>query len=202
MPDQRRTSRLRTLALVLPVFLACLAAAWPVSGADQEPGPGPSARFAAPGVELLHGGRYGRDPAYDPLAHGDEICPPVPFALLEETHRVPAAIGERFGAEFRISGEPGTVRAVTVRVRHPLWRDEVFRQAGRVETWMAWVCEGGPSYVGWEFTYDWELRPGPWVLEVVDDMNGGGQERVLLAVSFTVEEPGEDAPLSYELDRE
>ena len=176
-----------------PTAAFCVVAlVWAVAAAAQGPG-SPGTIFVGPGVEVFAAGRYGEDPAYDPLNHGDEVCPPPPFDLVEETREIPAVMGGRFGVEYALPGPEGEVEAVTVRVRHPLWRDPIRGGHSRVETWIAWVCAGRRAYAGWEFTYDWEAQPGPWVMEVLR------QEQVVVAVPFLVRAEGGSEDLGYAL---
>ncbi|THB71605.1 MAG: DUF3859 domain-containing protein [Desulfovibrio sp.] len=148
----------------------------------------------APGVELLHAGIFASEPSHEPFAHADEVCPPPPFALQQETFEIPAALSLRFGFVLSISGETGEVREITVQVEHPVWRDPVRQEHERMETWRAWACAGQATYVGWEFTYEWELAAGPWTITVLDN----GAE--LAKVSFSVLDPGGDHDLQYGLE--
>lgn len=123
--------------------------------------------FIAPPVEVLE---YGVICDYRP--QGQEIeAPdtnagrirqggdPIVFDLL--TDQVPGVLGVAFGISFQPSADLGDV-AVRMVTHHPSFGTG-FRTS---ESWPSTITGGSGSSRYFYFEFDYELAPGPWVMEV------------------------------------
>ncbi len=95
---------------------------------------------------------------------------------------IEAAVGTRFGIQVVAKGAPGleTVSLVT-RVTHPEMRNPKSGQATTVDQWASPMNAGIPRVTGWSFDEPWELVPGRWRIEILDEEN-----KVLAAKVFVV----------------
>ena len=95
---------------------------------------------------------------------------------------IEAAVGTRFGIQVVAKGAPG-VEAVPLvtRVTHPEIRNPKTGQATTVDQWASPMNAGIPRVTGWSFDEPWEVVPGRWRIEMLDEKN-----KVLAAKDFVV----------------
>jgi len=86
--------------------------------------------------------------------------------VVEQTNRIPATIGTRFGMSYRITGSPeGYGIKLTKKMRLPGLKDP---KAGKVIYSSEYELErpiGRLLYTGYTFEEEWECVPGEWTIE-------------------------------------
>ena len=95
---------------------------------------------------------------------------------------IEAAVGTRFGIQVVAKGAPG-LKAVPLvtRVTHPEMRNPKSGEATTVDQWASPMNAGIPRVTGWSFDEPWELVPGRWRIEMLDEAG-----KVLAAKDFVV----------------
>jgi len=93
---------------------------------------------------------------------------------------IEAALGTRFGVQVLAKG-PGLIVPLVTRVTHPEIRDPETGKAATVDQWESPMDAGITRYAGWSFDKPWELVPGRWRFEILDNDN-----KVLAAQDFVV----------------
>lgn len=89
--------------------------------------------------------------------------------LLEETTRIPAKVGTRFGIHFLFDCAGPAKYPVTVRVHHPPMTNP---RTGKTTTVEEWEMTGYPiiaRFTGYLFEEEWEAVPGRWRIDLVVD---------------------------------
>ncbi len=83
------------------------------------------------------------------------------FKFIEETTRIPAIKGYRFGMRFIIVGEPA-YQEIELRVfrHHPPVKKPGSKHASRLSTYTKKAQLNYATVVGYGFDHDWELVPG------------------------------------------
>ena len=127
----------------------------PVARADEEPD--------IQLVRVLKAGRYEaklikRQPGGDQTARRNLY---ERFKFIEETTRIPAIKGYRFGLRFVIVGEPA-YKEIELRVfrHHPAVKKPGSQHASSLSTYTKKAQLNHATVVGYGFDHDWELVPG------------------------------------------
>ena len=90
--------------------------------------------------------------------------------LLEETTRIPAKVGTRFGIHFLFDDCAGPEKyPVTVRVHHPPMTNPKTGRTTRVEEWEMTGYPIIARFTGYLFEEEWEAVPGRWRIDLVVD---------------------------------
>ena len=136
--------------------LALIFGAWtPVADADKTP--------AIQLVRVLKAGRYEAKLIKRQPGGGDKIRRNIyeRFKFIEETTRIPAIKGYRFGMRFIIVGEPA-FKEIRLRVfrHHPPVKKPGSKQASSLSTYTKKAQLNVATVVGYGFDHDWELAPG------------------------------------------
>ncbi len=106
--------------------------------------------------------------------------------LVKAGSRIEAAVGKSFGVRLKVANAQGRGTVwLRVRVTHPEITVPQTGRRGKVDQWGFESIIGIAHYVGWRFDGDWELRPGTWRMQIVDE-----DGVVLLEQAFEVVLPG------------
>jgi hypothetical protein len=106
--------------------------------------------------------------------------------VVERTDRIEAAVGATFGLLFRAEGtsdDDSDLAPIHIRVLHPPTTNP---QTGKVTTsdeWDAPANLGIIRFTGWSFDAPWEIVPGTWTIEILQD------GEVMARKEFTVAAP-------------
>jgi hypothetical protein len=106
--------------------------------------------------------------------------------LLHRTDRIDGAVGTTFGLLFRAAGitdEFGGLAPIRIRVLHPPTTNPQTGNVTRTEEWDAPANLGIIRFTGWTFDAPWELVPGTWTIEILQD------GEVMARKEFTVTAP-------------
>jgi len=118
----------------------------------------------------------GTNPAPDTIAGVTNIVD-GPVEFVSRGRNVPAVLGMGFGARAQAKG--GDIFPVTVVVTHPPMGD-----AGQTRQSYETIVRGDEmSITLYQFDFDYELLPGPWVIEAYDG------DLLLFRANFTVVAP-------------
>ena len=144
--------RLLAFAVAIPLILA----AWPpVARADKAP--------VIQLVRVLKAGRYEAKLIKRQPGGGQKIRRNLyeRFKFIEETTRIPAVKGYRFGMRFIIVGEPA-YKEIELRVfrHHPPVKKPGNKHASSLTTYTKKAQLNYATVVGYGFDHDWELVPG------------------------------------------
>lgn len=87
------------------------------------------------------------------------------YKLLEQTNRIPAKMGAKFGYCFEVAGFPhdGTVSLTEAGTHPEIVRPDGKRFTGYASTVKVKVVNGRATHCGgYAFDHDFELKPGQW----------------------------------------
>ena len=124
------------------------------------------------GVEIIEHGIYaarqsGKE-ATDGTTRGERVLL-RDITLLEKTTTIPGTVGTRFGFYYSLTGSRGNDLDATIRIIHPATRNPKTRKETTVETWTQKCRVGMPHYAGFTFDEEWEIAPGEWKIQVLDN---------------------------------
>ena len=142
--------------LALAGAMVLIFAMWvPVASADKKP--------AIKLVRVLKAGRYEAKLIKRQPGRGQTIRRNLyeRFKFIEETTRIPAIKGYRFGMRFIIVGEPA-YQEIELRVfrHHPPVKKPGSKHASTLATYTKKAQLNYATVVGYGFDHDWELVPG------------------------------------------
>jgi len=104
--------------------------------------------------------------------------------LTEQTDRIPAVLGAKFGFGFNVKGNNGQPVPLTViyhfpKMTNPQTHQESAQYKINIKTKPSEAC----PHILWDFTEPWELVPGEWVFQLYQGQNKLAEKK------FTVIKP-------------
>lgn len=104
--------------------------------------------------------------------------------FLEETYKIPAVLGTRFGFTYTINGMPKqSVVPIKIIKRHPGLKDPEKGQEVVSQEYVTQQKIGEVCGTGYGFDHSWELVPGKWTFEI------SYEDNILVDISFDVYKP-------------
>jgi len=100
--------------------------------------------------------------------------------LVEQTEKIPAKIGLKFGFRFSLSEELQKRQLKTVYHFPEIKNPETGKATARFESGGLAYMDGDVTFALYAFTDPWELVPGEWTFQVFDG------DRMLVEKKFTV----------------
>jgi hypothetical protein len=92
-----------------------------------------------------------------------------------------AAVGTSFGLRVIVRGRPRlTIVPLRTRVTHPPLSNPGTGKTNTVDEWASPINAELPRYTGWRFDHPWEVVPGAWRIELLD------QDRPIAVQVFTI----------------
>lgn len=100
--------------------------------------------------------------------------------LLEQTDRICASDGTRFGIRYRLHGDPNQLPWVlNIQTDHPFLQSPTGR-SGSQGTYKRLMRHGTQSYSGWSFAEPYEMVPGDWTFTIIQN------DEVMLRKTFHI----------------
>ena len=122
------------------------------------------------GLEIIEYGIYKariKTGIEDPHAPKGEISTLTDIDLSEQTDRIPAVLGNRFGMRYVVEGSPkGEEITVKVRYSYPELTDPKSKRSFSGNEFVRRLKIGIPYYNDYAFEEDWELVPGTWDIQI------------------------------------
>jgi hypothetical protein len=123
------------------------------------------------GATILHHGLFERKAllaqvAPDTMAGKTLMAREMPKWIAAPPH-ISRTRGAFFGYDFVVEGTPaGLPVDVTIVVEHPPFRQPDSAKSSDRESWSQMVTLGMPSFCGYSFDEDWEMKAGTWSVRV------------------------------------
>jgi Domain of unknown function (DUF3859) len=126
------------------------------------------------GAEILEYGTLKKVVSAGRIDSPNTIAGKANYAIAEQlvqmTSTINASIGTTFGILVKLLGEPeAAVVTAHFRCTHPRLTDPASLHTGEIDEWDSPRPIGTPRYVSYTFDYEWELVPGKWTLQVLQD---------------------------------
>jgi hypothetical protein len=151
-------------------------------------------------VHIEDFGTFDVEPEHDPRRTAPEtsigFLHEVPAldtpAVREHTDRIAGVVGNRFGLLFCAqAGEAGDednestddLAPIHIRVLHPPTRNPATGQTADRDEWDAPANLGIIRFTGWRFDEPWEIAPGTWTIEILQ------QGKVMARKEFIITKP-------------
>jgi hypothetical protein len=141
-------------------------------------------------VEIVDFGAFKREPEEPRTAAPDTssgyvnvVAAETTPELLHRTDHIDGAVGSTFGLLFRAErtmDDDGDLAPIRIRVLHPPTTNPQTGNVTSTDEWDAPANLGIVRFTGWTFDAPWEIVPGTWTIEILQD----GQ--VMARKEFTV----------------
>lgn len=138
------------------LFFILLVAAWPAAAQDVR-------------VNVFEHGIYTAETVRtEKLPNGFDSNIVQNICHVMTTEAVPAKMGLQFGMRYRVEGQPVGAPVVLTRItRFPVpLKPPGGPSAQSASEYATRIAIGATSYAGYGFDHDWELVPGPWIMEL------------------------------------
>jgi hypothetical protein len=92
--------------------------------------------------------------------------------LIHRTDHIDGAVGSTFGLLFRAQGttnDEGELAPIRIRVLHPPTTNPQTGNVTGTDEWNAPANLGIVRFTGWSFDAPWEIVPGTWTIEILQD---------------------------------
>jgi hypothetical protein len=121
------------------------------------------------GIDIVEHGIYVADiERVEKLPNGMQHNIVKNLCHIGTTNRIATRLGNHFGLRYRVNGEP---KGATVEIRRITVFPSEIKVTGiakplRQTEFRLNVAIGSVSYVGYGFDHDWELKTGPWKMQL------------------------------------